>query len=213
MSRATVIITASVAALILSAVGAASASAEWYINGAKLPAGSKVALATKAVVDEPAILNVPKLSLKISCSGLGAVKPELIGTTKGRAEHLLFEGCSEIEPKTCRLNPSTIETEPVLWLTHESFSIFGFEVWLVHEEETILATLVFEGSCSLAGEKPVRGAVTLGAPTLKTENTSQLLEGLGSLENNSLEVAKNKAYIEKGKVLVKLASSSKWSFH
>ncbi len=227
MSRATLIITASVAALVLSAMATASASAEWFINGAKLPTGSKAALATKAVVQEPAILNVPGLALKVSCPALSAVKPELIGTTKGRANSLIFEGCSEIEPKTCKISPATIEiepktckispatieTEPVAILTHESFSLFGWEIWLTHaEESTLVATLTFTGTCSFAGEQPVRGTLALGLPALKTENPAQLLEGIGSIENNSLEIAKNKAFIEKGKILLKLASASKWSF-
>jgi hypothetical protein len=212
MPKATAIVMSFLMTLALSAIASTSASAAWYVGGKKLASGEKIALSTKAVVDEQPVLNVPTLSLKISCSGFSGVKPEIEGTTKGQVEHLNLEGCSEIEPKTCKLNPSNIQTEPLYWLVHEVVIGDG-EIWLLHSQGgTLLATFVFEGSCSLAGEKPITGSVALLAPTLHSEEVSQLLEGIGSIENNSLEVAKNKAYIEKGKVLLKLASGSKWSF-
>ena len=75
---------------------------------------------------------------------------------------------------------------------------------------------VFEvagSECSIAGEQPIKGEVTLGVPGATTESETHELEGLGSLENNSIAVGKDKAYLEGGKGLVRLASGSKWSFH
>lgn len=202
-----------IAVFALSAAISASAQAEpsWFVSGAKLT--SKAALATKAVVDEPAVLNVPGLGLKASCSGLSGSKPEIAGPTKGQAEALSFENCSEISPSTCKISPATIRTESIFWLVHISGHFFWWN-WLIHAQGgKILATITFVGSCSFAGEQPLAGAVVLKGPTTSIEETSQALEGLGSTENNSLEIAGNKAFIEGGKVLLSLASGSKWSFH
>jgi hypothetical protein len=212
MSKTKVILAAFIAIIALSAVAASSASAAWKVNGKALAAGEKVALSTKAIVDEQAVLNVPTLSLKISCAGLSGVKPEIEGTTKASAEHLIFEGCSEIEPKTCKLNPTTVKTEPITATTTTGVSPDD-KVLFKPTVAGPFATLVFEGTCSLAGEKPVTGAVVVNAPTGQSEEVSQLIDGIGSAEgNNSLEVAKNKAFIEGGKALLKTANGSKWSF-
>jgi hypothetical protein len=215
MSRATVIITASITALILSAMAAASASADWYINGVKLPAGSKTALSTKVVVDEPIVLNSPTLSLKVTCSGLGTVGPELVGKDVGKVMHLDFEGCSEIEPKTCEIKPATIETEPVtalamLGTTPDNKVLFKPTAGAGH----IFTALVLVGSCGIAGEKTISGSFVLDAPDGQAEQVTHLLDGIGPAGgNNSLELLTNKLYFEQGKALLKLASSSKWSFH
>ena len=58
----------------------------------------------------------------------------------------------------------------------------------------------------------MNGSVRVNAPTGQTEEELQAIEGQGSFENNSLEVAGDKSYIEGGKALLKLASGSKWSF-
>ena len=79
---------------------------------------------------------------------------------------------------------------------------------------TEFVTLEFVGgSCAIAGEKPVKGSVTVGASTGQTENTLQPIEGLGSKENNSLTIGGHPTFLEGGKALLKLASGSKWSFH
>jgi hypothetical protein len=183
----------------------------WRIAGAALPPGSKAALSTKAVVDEPATLNVPGLSLKISCSGLSGTKPEIIGENEGAVEHLTFEGCSEITPTTCKLETPTISTEPITALAFDAISP-DVRVHFTPKSGKSFATLTFVGSCSLAGEKPVNGTVTVDAPNGQSEEVSHALAGLGSQENNSLEVSGQKGYLEKGKALLKLASGSKWSF-
>jgi hypothetical protein len=206
MPKITLVTVVIVAVLALAGDAAGSASAtSWFVGGTKLPTGSKVELASKGEVYESSVLNVPTLSLKVSCTGLG-VGGEIIGESSGHAA-LAFEGCSEIEPKTCRVNPSTVVTEP-LTTTVTNGSAPDGKVLVTPRSGTLLTTLVFEGSCSLAGEKPVTGKVTLNAPTLQEELAEQVVEGLGSTENNSLEVAKNKAYIEKGKAGLALASGT-----
>ena len=90
----------------------------------------------------------------------------------------------------------------------------GDRVTLAPQTKTTIAELPFkeENTCAFAGTEPLKGEVTLDAPTGQTDEASQAVEGLGSLENNSLEVAKDKAYVEAGKTVLKLASGSKWSF-
>jgi hypothetical protein len=217
MSKGRIIIATLVAAFALSAVVAASASAagSWYVNKVKLPDNSKKALSTTAVVDEPAVLNAPALSLKVTCAGLKGVEPEIIGLDAGKATHLDFEGCSEIEPKTCKLEPSTVETTSVtalamLGTAPDDKILFKPTAGATH----VFATLVLVGSCGIAGEKPVSGTVVLNAPDGQTEQETHLLDGSGSTEgNNSLEVAGDKAFIENGKALIKLATAGEtWSF-
>jgi hypothetical protein len=194
------------AVLALSAVAVSTASAGWFIGGEELPAGSKAALSTKTTVTEPFVLNSPKLSLKISCPGLSGVKPEIIGTTKAQAEELKIEGCSEVEPKTCKVETATISTEPIIATPLES-EFPADKVLLAPKTGTNIAGIDFVGSCSLAGEKPLNGKINLNAPTLQEEATGQPIEALGSTEgNNSLEIGGNKAYLEKGKTPIKLAS-------
>lgn len=217
MTKVKLLLTTCIAVLALSSLGVASASAmSWFVGGAQLPTGSKAALVSKAVLEQPAVLNVPGLALKVSCTGLSGEKAEIEGgTSKGKATALSFEGCSEVSPSTCKVSPSTIVTEPNIdWLTHLSGVTPPGVKWLIHREGTsnVLATVTFVGSCSFAGEKPVSGTVGLLASHGSSEEVSQLLEGIGSLENPSLEIGGNKAFIEGGKALLKLVSGSKWSF-
>jgi hypothetical protein len=218
MSRVKATIVVLVAAFALSAVAAGTASAEWFINGTKLTGSA--ALATTAKVDTDAVLDIG--TIKILCKGglLRGARPEIDSANEGgMAESLTFEGCETIEPATkCTLvgQPRTITTNPVTAtvkkltgsskedrviftpLTKKSFAILPFS-------ET--------NTCALnSEEESVNGSVTVGAPTGQEENEAQAIEGLGSTENNSLEVAGLKAFILRGRALLKLASGSKWSF-
>jgi len=226
MSKAKVAAVAVFAALMLSMVGAASASAatkmNWYIDGAELKAGQTAALANTATVDSPTVLNVPGLSLKVSCPGLSAKKAELQGgaageSAMGQAEALKYESCSEVSPPSCKLSSSstTITTEPILALVLLSS---GHPIPLVSilfqpKSGNTFATISFEGSkCPFAGEQGVTGKVLVSAPTGADEAEVQAIEGLGTTENNSLIVDGDKAYLEGGKALLKLASEADWSF-
>ncbi len=215
MSKTKVIIAAFIASLALSAVAAATASAaQWYVAGAKLSGSAN--LATEAKTDVGATLNAPGLKIVVTCTGnlLGKL-PKITAENKGSAEALTFMGCTETSPANCSV-ASEIPTNPVeaevsLGTAKEDRVLFK----PVAPSKTF-ATVTFKGtSCSVEGEKPVTGSVKLKAPTGQEENTLQLLEGLGSLEQSPdlLQVAGNQAYIEGGKALLKLESGSKWSFH
>ncbi len=207
-----------IAAILLSALAATSASADsWFVNGAKLTGSEE--LTNTAKIDEKATLNVPGLSLKVTCAGLSGVGPKIVAGENAEAEHLKFEACSEVEPSTCKVKESKVETEPILAL--QALALFvGSKtqsvISILHPKKAggNFAILELEGTCAIAGENPVKGLVKIADPTGTTELAAQLQEGLGSSEgNNSLEVDKQKGFIEKGKILLTLKSGNKWSFH
>ena len=211
------------ATVLVGLVGATSASAgamNWFVNGTELKSGEKAALASTATVDSPTVLEVPGLSLEITCSGLSDTSAELVGgaageKATGQAQALKFETCSEITPPTCKLAPidTNVTTEPVLALVLlvSSHPLPLVSVLFQPKTGNTFATLTFEGSkCSFAGEQGVSGRVLVSAPTGASEEATQAIEGLGSTENNSLIVDKNHACIG-GKALLKLASGQKWS--
>jgi hypothetical protein len=212
------IITVLVAALSISVVAssAAQAAGNWFVNGTELAGKETVALSTTAKIDESTVLDVPSLAIRITCSGgsekvLKGVKPYIQAPNTGGAESLIFEGCSEVEPTGCTIKEEKVETEPVV-ATLEKGSTTLDKVKFVPGGKKF-ANIDFLGTCSLAGEKPVNGAVTLHAPFGQTELVSQALLPLGTTENNSLELAGSKAYLEKGSALLLLAKGQKWSFH
>ena len=64
-------------------------------------------------------------------------------------------------------------------------------------------------SCALTGVRLLNGPLKGALPTGAVESTLQAVQGLGSLENNSLELAENRILFLGG-VLLGLASKSKW---
>src|ERR1700691_3484117 len=218
MSQVKVAAIAAVVALVLSMVGAASASAgpmNWFVNGTELKSGEAAGIAEPQAVDVPAVLNVPNLSLKVTCSGFSGSKGELQGANAGesgmeQAEAVVLEECSEISPAVCKLTSSTLVTEPLLASVSLAASrpLPSVRVLLRAKGRNELMTIDFEGSggkeCALAGELGVAGEFLAVAPTGASEETLQAIEGLGTTENNSLQIDGDKAYIEGGRALVKL---------
>jgi hypothetical protein len=204
-----------VAVFALSVVASASA-AGWKVNGAALTGSA--ALATTAQVDAAATLTIVPgtgAKVKIVCSGslLRGEKPEIDSTNTGMASKLTFEGCATTEPTKCALSSSTINTNPIS-ATVTTATAPADHVTFTPLTKKTFAEVPFSATntCAFNEPEPVNGAVTVNAPTGQTENGSQAIEGLGSIENNSLEVAGDKSFIEGGKALLKLASGSKWSF-
>jgi hypothetical protein len=218
MFKVKMMIAAFSAALALTAVVAstASATAGWLVNGTELTGTQSANLSTLAVTDTSAILHVPALPVKISCSGhLEGVSPKIAAPNTASATSLTFTGCSMIEPTTCKLPSPEIKTEAV---TGTATLGPGESVLISFKPTTAkrFAEFTFEGtSCSISGKKAVTGAVVLKAPTGQLQLLTQALEGLGSLEQggDSIQVANDQAYIEGGKALLTLESDSKWSFH
>jgi hypothetical protein len=222
MSRTKVSLIALVAMVVLSSIGAVSASAadEWFVNGSLLKTAA--ALSTTAKVDEDASLLVPGLGVSILCGGsqLDGESPEIIPGDSGKAKALTFLGCKVTKPLTgCTLKETpeqSIPTLPVNALAVLTTKSPENRVIFTPQTKKTFAEIEFNenNTCGLAGLVPVKGSVTVAAPTGQTEEVAQAIVGLGSVENNSLEIGSgNKAYIDGGKALLTLASGSKWSFH
>jgi len=214
MSKVKFIVTLLAAAMALSALAASTASAagSWFVNGTKLPNGSKAALASTAIIDESAFLNAPSLGVRITCSSntLDGSEPFIQGPNTGGAKSLTFLGCSEIAPSTCKIETTEIPTEPVTATLETSGG--ADRIRFVPQSGTVFATIIFKGTCAESGEQPINGKLVAGSSDGQSEKTTHLLEGLGTTENNSLELFKSKAYLEGGKALLKLASGQTWSF-
>ena len=216
MSKVKIIVAAFAAAFALTAVAAASASADgWHVNGVELTGSQSASLATLAVVDKPVTLNVPALPLEITCSGhLEGVSPEITAPNTGSASSLTFTGCTVV-PTTCTLSSPEIKTEAV---TATASLAAGTADHLLFKPTTAKHFAEFEltgSSCSISGKKAVTGSVVFNAPGGQTESLTHELVGLGSLEQgpDELETANDRSYIEGGLVLLKLENDSKWSFH
>jgi hypothetical protein len=207
MVKVKVVVATLIATCALGAVVSGSASAsEWFVNGTKLTGSA--ALGTKAAVATAVVLSIPGAGTEVSCTGLEGKKLEIIAARTGKASSLIFSGCSVPKPTTCKLATASIATEP---LSAEVTMNAEAEDRLTVSPQTakLLATMSFTGSsCALAGEQAVKGKVTTGMPTGLEEQTEQSAEGLGTLENNSLEAAGDKAYITTGNAGLKLASSA-----
>jgi hypothetical protein len=192
---------------------------EWFVAGSKL--SSSAALATTAKVDSSPTLKIKVggSSIKVSCKGtiLSSVSPEIRATNELKAKSLTFEGCETTEPATgCKLEgqPVSIKTEPIKATDKAGPKSPEARLTFTPQTKKALAALAFseKNTCAFDESEPLNGAVTLKAPTGQNEEASQAIEGLGSVENNSLELAGNKAVIEGGRTLLKLTSGSKWSF-
>jgi hypothetical protein len=68
-------------------------------------------------------------------------------------------------------------------------------------------------SVPVAGEKVLGGQVTVNLTHGQIESATQLLESLGSIENNSFIVAGKPIFVERSVGLLRLAANASWSFH
>lgn len=198
-------------ALATSALAADAASAEWFVSGTKLT--TTAALATSAVVDTTGTWELPVPKIGVDCEGPLDLKLLLLppGSFHGTFTWL---HCRALPASTCSLSSPTIQSESVEGTVTKGPGASEDRATIAPSTKAILATISFAetGGCPLVGEQPVKGSVTLGVPKGQIEEATQAIEGLGSVENNSLEVAGSKVYLEGGRALVKLASASKWSF-
>jgi hypothetical protein len=214
MSKVKIIAVTLVAATAFMAIAASSASAIWFVKGTALKAGQTVALANTAAVDTSTVLSAPSLGLRLTCSGstLDGVGAYIQGEASGGAESLTFLGCSEIAPTTCKIEmeKKEIKTEPVVASVEKGTA--PFVKILFSPKGKAFAAITFEGTCAFAGEQPVDGRVVASSQDGQIEQTTHALEGLGTTENNSLELFKAKAYLVGGKALLKLLSGLPWSF-
>ena len=202
---------------ILSAASVAPASGDWFVGGTKLATGATAHLASKAAVDAGTIIRINNefILIKVLCKGslLGVSSAEIEGPSGARAQSLDFEQCETIEPKSsCALTSPTIETQPVKITAQAGSKAPEDRIIIAPATKTVLVGFNFETSCPIK-EWVAKGPVTMRAPAGQTEAATFGVEELGSNENNSLEGAGVKTYLEGGKFLLALASGSKWSFH
>jgi len=217
MSKVKVVMTVLGALMVLSAMSAASASAEWLVNGA--PLVGSAALSPKALVDEFSTLLVPTLGLSIQCTGhfLDGSNPVITAPNLGSASSLTFLGCSTTAPASgCALaeeNNEPIETTGILATAYLGA---GESVRILFKPETkgTFANIKFseKNTCAFNMVEAVKGQLVANSPDGQLELLAHILSGLGSAENNSLEIGGDKAYLDGGAALLTLASDSKWSF-
>jgi hypothetical protein len=208
MTKLRAVLVTTLAMSALGAVLASTASAAWFISGTELKEGQTAALATTAKVEKNIVFTVPSVTLKVTCTGLSATKPEIVQGTDEElhATSLEFTGCGVTEPTNCKTESTTIATEAVDVLTGGVTESPDTKTTLKPHTGTTIAVLTLTGgACALAGEKALSGDITLNSPTLLEEKTEQALEGLGTLENESLQLGGKPAYLE-GKALLKLSS-------
>ena len=186
----------------------------WLRNEAKV---KPAAVIPTAKIDATTILHIPAVKVKVECKGplLTAEDPEISEVASARAKSVVFEGCATVEPATkCELEKTTIATEPVEAILTTGTSPADSAL-VKPETKTTFAKLDFKSSntCVFNEAEPVVGVVTARAPTGQNEEVLQAFEGMGSVENNSLQVAGDKAFIEGGKALLALEGSPKWGFY
>ena len=216
-SKAKMIVVAAFAVIALSATTAGSApAAEWHVNGSVLT-GSEPVLPLYFLLVPP-LFFIPALKIKLTCKGsmLNSISPQLLAKNSFSATSLTFEECETTEPAAnCALEPvkQNISTNPTT-ASAVSGPAPSVRITFSPKTKTTLTQIQFNeaDTCAFNGLEPVTGKVTFNAPTGGSELSLQTIEGLGSVENNSLQINGNAAFIEKGKVLVSVTKMQPWSF-
>jgi hypothetical protein len=203
------------AALAASAAAAQSASANWFVGGSELAAGKSAALASLANGGLLLRFINSGTPFIVACGGPIHTSGGFIqsGNT-AKATSIVFLGCENVTPATCKLASAEIKSKPIKATAALGASSPADRLTFSPQTGKELATLTFEAGACAIEEAAIKGSVTMGAPKGQNEEVEQVLEGLGSVENNSLEVGANKAFLQDCPVppLVALASGSKWGF-
>lgn len=212
MSRAKIMIVVSAVALACSAGACASASASgsWFTNYNELALGQTAAVATTAAVDQTIVVKFSGIS--VTCTGnLNGVALQLEGPSKSSAKSLAFTECTSSGEK-CTLGATRIGTLPVTAETTLEGAL-GLQSTLKPQTGTLLATIKFTGSeCVIAGEDlPIKGTLHTSYPTGQDERTLQLVNLNATTESGELKVGTASGSLT-GSALLKLASSTPWSF-
>jgi hypothetical protein len=215
-----VVVATLLAAITLSAA-ANSASADWYVGATKL--ATTAAVSNKAHVDRLLGFRIPFTMTTVTCEGNATTLLEIAGAIIIAETHpllggfvlgaLIAEHCSLVGAKGCELSEPKVTTEPLDAQITDGPGEEDRAVFLPQKGKTI-TTFDFVGTaCALAGEHPLTGSFTMKLPTGEKEGALQAIEGLGSVENNSLQLGGEKAYVEGGDILLALSSGTKFSNH
>jgi hypothetical protein len=214
MSRCRVVAVALFASLAFGAVAASSASAgEWWVNGTKL--ASSAALSEGVTLGTLWRILAPAVPFIVECEGpLLVLRAYLSPPNVILARNIHFNNCLVLQPPNCILVLPRFLTLGSHITADVVPGLSGLPVAELKTSEPDLFELEFEGAdCSIAGVNPIKGEFTSSLPGIQTESQTHVLEGLDSVENNSLSFVKDKAYVLGGAELLTLASGSKWSFH
>ncbi len=207
-----------VVSIVVTGATAGSAAASWFVGGTELT--SPAALAPTAKVDQNPVLLQPSVGLAIECSGatLDSTKSQINAGNTGQVGSLQFLGCRTVKPeKGCSLGRETITSEEISLSASLDSKAPEDRISVSPKTKNVLAEILFsEGNpnCPFNTRFPyaLEGKLIFDAPTGQTEETAQALLGLGTVENNSLELGSaGKTYLD-GKILLALANGSKWSF-
>jgi hypothetical protein len=218
MSTRTLVLAAFLSGIMFAFVFTGSAFAGWFIEDAELT--STAALSTTAKVDATSSLLVPALGLTILCGGstLDATSPTIANSDILTATALSFLSCNTTKPTSgCALEKTNqaISTLGVKALATKGPLFPEDRLILTPKTKSLLAEISFNetNTCAFDGLEPVKGTLTLKAPTLQEEIVRQPIEGLGSVENNSLEIGTgDKVFLENGRPLLELTSGKPLGF-
>lgn len=212
MSKARLVVIASLAAFALSALVAATASAaggEWDVGGTKL--SGTAAVASPAKVLEHGKLVVVGAGVTVECTSteLGITGGEIVAPDELRAKTIEFKTCAA-NGANCELEEKAIKTEAVHGLA-ELDGTLGTIVKLLPLPSKTFAVLHFIGEkCALKGPQPVTGTADLLAPSGKDPAVEQTVNGF-SLKG-SLKVGSSEGELSGLTTDIKLASGKTWNF-
>jgi hypothetical protein len=202
--------------MAVSALTASAASAsQWYVGGKALSGSTGLAEATK--VEESISFTMVAYNAKITCTSAsleGESKSKLadiIAPGSIAIQSLVLKGCAMSSPAHCSV-PTEIETDPLTGQLALGTSP-GDTVALGMKGNTFVTFDIEGATCALVGEKPMAGKFTLLAPTGQEELAEQTLTAQGSNEKPAGTTMAGFPVYLSGKLKVKLASASKWSFH
>jgi hypothetical protein len=211
------------AIMALGALDATSASAEWLVAGTVLSGSAPL---TGQFLGDVSVKGgfrgwlgrVPILGLLFQCGAHFTLGKNvlLISPDRGSASSLTFLGCNTTEPAMgCALAEAEqpIATDPLLLR-----AFLG-----PNEEDRLLISAETKGritsirfneanTCAFNSEEPVKGSFIVGLPTGRLDLKAQSLVGLGSIENNSLEIGGQRMTLAEGNALLQLASGSTFDF-
>jgi hypothetical protein len=207
MSRARAVVVVSSAALALSVCVASSAQAGWLVLGSLLVGSAAVAPTTVTDVNP----TVTVAGFKVVCSKLTINAGKISEPDKLLASSFEDSGCEVIEPPSCRLANSTIDTLPVEGLATLDGKLAVKSKIKPENSNDMFATVKIEGSsCSDAGKVAVTGSWEVLAPEGQDLRLSEKFIAFDETAGE-LEIASSPATISAA-ILGKVEDEMPWAF-
>ncbi len=189
-----------IAAILFCLAAAASAQANWFVEGTQLT-GTQ-ALATTAAVDESFKLKAAGVTITCTGKNFEGVSPQIEAPESATATSLVFKECASSEACTVT---KTIGTVPVRASVTEGASP-AVKAVFSPKTKTIFATIKYNGAeCPLLGVQPVTGKATALLPTGEEDNVLQEVAPNIAEASGELKLGSSAAEL-KGAALLELAS-------